>query len=45
VEVGYDVFPNEGHGFTNRDNEIRAYSEIADFLITHLTPAGSTGSP
>ncbi|MFG2006839.1 S9 family peptidase [Spirillospora sp. NPDC048911] len=36
VEVRYDVFPDEGHGFANRDNELRAYSQIAEFLIDHL---------
>ncbi|WP_218005814.1 S9 family peptidase [Actinomadura hibisca] len=36
VEVRYDVFPDEGHGFAIRENELRAYSEIARFLIEHL---------
>ncbi|MEU6036128.1 S9 family peptidase [Actinomadura sp. NPDC047616] len=38
VEVRYDVYADEGHGFTNRDNEMKAYNDIADFLITHLRP-------
>lgn len=37
VDVRYDVYPNEGHGFTNRSNEIKAYGDIAQFLLTHLT--------
>jgi dipeptidyl aminopeptidase/acylaminoacyl peptidase len=36
VEVRYDVYPDEGHGFTKRDNQIRARSDIAEFLIAHL---------
>lgn len=34
--VEYVVFENEGHGFTKRENEIRAYQAILDFLDTHL---------
>ncbi|WP_157996006.1 S9 family peptidase [Thermomonospora amylolytica] len=36
VNVRYDVYPDEGHGFTNRNNEIQAYEEIAEFLIHML---------
>ncbi|MEV5710286.1 S9 family peptidase [Actinoallomurus sp. NPDC052274] len=36
VDVRYNVYDDEGHGFTNRDNEITAYADIADFLVTHL---------
>ena len=39
VEVQYDVFADEGHGFTSRTNELRAYSGIAEFLCRHLTAA------
>jgi dipeptidyl aminopeptidase/acylaminoacyl peptidase len=42
VEVRYDVYPDEGHGFTNRHNENKAYSDAADFLLTHL--GGKTSS-
>jgi dienelactone hydrolase len=38
VEVRYDVYEDEGHGFTNRDNEMKALSGIAEFLIEHLHP-------
>ncbi|MFI6517902.1 prolyl oligopeptidase family serine peptidase [Spirillospora sp. NPDC050679] len=36
VAVEYHVFPDEGHGFTTPANEIRAYTQAADFLIAHL---------
>jgi dipeptidyl aminopeptidase/acylaminoacyl peptidase len=36
VEVRYDVYDDEGHGFTNRDNEIRALSDVTDFLTAQL---------
>lgn len=44
VDVRYLVYPDEGHGFTNRDNEIAAYKEVGDFLIAHLKP-GTPDSP
>ncbi|MEV5574474.1 S9 family peptidase [Spirillospora sp. NPDC052269] len=40
VHVSYEVFPDEGHGFTTQANELRAYSEAAAFLITHLSGDG-----
>ncbi|NUT46447.1 MAG: S9 family peptidase [Saccharothrix sp.] len=36
VEVRYDVYEDEGHGFTNRANEVRAIGDSADFLLAHL---------
>lgn len=36
VHVRYDVYDDEGHGFTDRDNEIRALSDSAEFLLSHL---------
>ncbi|WP_205719480.1 alpha/beta hydrolase family protein, partial [Actinomadura geliboluensis] len=36
IDVRYDVYPDEGHGFTNRSNEIKAYGDIAQFLLAHL---------
>lgn len=36
IDVRYDIYPDEGHGFTNRANEIKAYGDIARFLLTHL---------
>jgi dipeptidyl aminopeptidase/acylaminoacyl peptidase len=37
VEVRYDVYEDEGHGFTKRENELKAMKDIASFLETHLT--------
>jgi dipeptidyl aminopeptidase/acylaminoacyl peptidase len=36
VEVRYDVYADEGHGFTKRPNQVQAMRDIADFLLTHL---------
>ena len=36
VEAEYLVFGDEGHGFTNRDNDITAHSAILAFLLKHL---------
>ncbi len=36
VPVEYVVFPDEGHGFHNRQNEADGYSTILDFLDRHL---------
>lgn len=44
--VEYVVFDNEGHGFTKKANEIRAYKAILDFLDRYLkggAAAGRTG--
>jgi dipeptidyl aminopeptidase/acylaminoacyl peptidase len=38
AEVRYEVFPDEGHGFTSRSNDIKAHQLIADFLAEHLLP-------
>ena len=38
--VEYVLFDNEGHGFTKKANEIRAYKAILDFLDKHLKGAG-----
>ncbi|MDQ2658874.1 MAG: S9 family peptidase [Verrucomicrobiota bacterium] len=40
--VEYVVFDNEGHGFTKKENEIRAYKAILDFLDKYLR--GADGS-
>ena len=34
--VEYLVFENEGHGFIKRENEIRAYKAILEFLDRHV---------
>lgn len=36
IDVRYEVFEDEGHGFTNRSNELRAYEEISQFLCSSL---------
>ena len=36
VDVRYDVYPDEGHGFTSRANEQRALSDVAEFLCSRL---------
>lgn len=36
VEVRYDVYEDEGHGFTKRENELKALGDIAMFLEEHL---------
>lgn len=36
VPVEYIVFPDEGHGFVKKENEIKGYSEILKFLDTYL---------
>lgn len=38
VEVRYDVYEDEGHGFTKRANELKAFRDMAGFLEAHLQP-------
>jgi dipeptidyl aminopeptidase/acylaminoacyl peptidase len=45
VPVEYVVFPDEGHGFTKRANQIEAYRSILAFLDRYLKgTAGSAGA-
>jgi dipeptidyl aminopeptidase/acylaminoacyl peptidase len=37
-QVEYEVFEDEGHGFTRRSNEIRGFRLAADWLERHLAP-------
>lgn len=39
--VEYVVFDNEGHGFTKKENEIKGYSAILDFLDKYLKADGA----
>lgn len=39
VPVEYHVFEDEGHGFTKKRNQVKAWNLIADFLVRHLLPA------
>jgi dipeptidyl aminopeptidase/acylaminoacyl peptidase len=41
VPVEYIVFPDEGHGFLKKDNEIKAYSRILVFLDKYLKERGN----
>jgi dipeptidyl aminopeptidase/acylaminoacyl peptidase len=36
VQVRYDVYDDEGHGFTKKENQARAIGDACDFLIGHL---------
>jgi len=40
VPVEYVIFPDEGHGFIKKENEIKAYSQIKDFLDKYLKGNG-----
>ncbi|MCY1019957.1 S9 family peptidase [Pyxidicoccus sp. MSG2] len=42
VPVEYVVFPDEGHGFTKKKNEIEAYSRTRAFLDQYLKQASAT---
>jgi len=35
------LFPDEGHGFRNRANEINGYRAIREFLDIHLRDGGA----
>jgi dipeptidyl aminopeptidase/acylaminoacyl peptidase len=39
VPVEYVLFPDEGHGFTKRDNKIKASDAYITFLDAHLKNA------
>ncbi len=36
VPVEYVVFPDEGHGFVKKENEIKGYGQVLQFLDKHL---------
>jgi dipeptidyl aminopeptidase/acylaminoacyl peptidase len=36
VPVRYDIYEDEGHGFTKRANELKAVQDTAEFLEQHL---------
>jgi dipeptidyl aminopeptidase/acylaminoacyl peptidase len=38
------IYEDEGHGFARRENQIDAYTRVANFLKQHVPPAAS-GSP
>jgi len=39
VPVEYVIFPDEGHGFVKKENEIRGYRQIGEFLDKYLKAA------
>ena len=39
VPVEYVVFPDEGHGFTKKKNQIEGWKGVLDFLDKHLKGA------
>ena len=41
VDVRYDVYTDEGHAFTRRDNKLRELRDVATFMEEHLLPADS----
>jgi len=36
VPVEYVIFPDEGHGFVKKENEIKGYGAVLKFLDQHL---------
>lgn len=40
VPVQYLVFPDEGHGFMKKENEIKAYGQVLEFLDIYLKGMG-----
>jgi dipeptidyl aminopeptidase/acylaminoacyl peptidase len=36
VEVKYDVYEDEGHGFTKKENELKGLGDSAEFFVQHL---------
>jgi dipeptidyl aminopeptidase/acylaminoacyl peptidase len=40
VPVEYVIFPDEGHGFIKKENEIKGYSQILTFLDKYLKGTG-----
>jgi dipeptidyl aminopeptidase/acylaminoacyl peptidase len=42
VPVEYMVFPDEGHGFVKKDNEIKGYTAVIAFLDTYLKEPPAT---
>lgn len=36
IDVRYDVYDDEGHGFTKRENELRALKDVAEFMEGYL---------
>jgi dipeptidyl aminopeptidase/acylaminoacyl peptidase len=44
VPVEYVIFPDEGHGFIKKENEIKGYGQILTFLDKYLKGANTKGA-
>ncbi len=44
VPVEYVVFPDEGHGFVKKENEIKGYTAVLSFLDQYLKGAAQSSS-
>jgi dipeptidyl aminopeptidase/acylaminoacyl peptidase len=44
VPVEYVIFPDEGHGFVKKQNEIRGYTQVLAFLDRYLKRGPTTAS-
>ena len=40
IPVEYVLFPDEGHGFNKKENEVKGYGQIRNFLDVHLKGDG-----
>jgi dipeptidyl aminopeptidase/acylaminoacyl peptidase len=40
IAVRYDVYDDEGHGFTRRENELKAFRDTVAFFEEHLLAGG-----
>ncbi|HVE71077.1 MAG TPA: alpha/beta fold hydrolase, partial [Thermoanaerobaculia bacterium] len=45
VPVEYVIFPDEGHGFAKKPNEIKGYTQVIAFLDRYLKGGPSTATP
>ena len=44
VPVEYVLFPDEGHGFVKKENEIKGYTAVIAFLDAHLKQRGAAAA-
>jgi dipeptidyl aminopeptidase/acylaminoacyl peptidase len=45
IPVEYVLFPDEGHGFVKKENEIKGYTQVLEFLDKHLKGGDSNSAP
>ncbi len=43
--VEYIVFPDEGHGFVKKANQVKGYKAVLDFLDRYLKSGGAAAAP